>query len=115
MVVALAGLYAVLAFLVAERRHEFAVRAAIGASHRQIARPVTRQALQTVSGGLVAGVLVLVIASPRLEVFLFQVSLLDPVAIAVIATMVLLLTWRAALGPARAAAGQDPMQALRND
>ncbi len=115
MVVALAGLYAVLAFLVAERRHEFAVRAAIGASHRQIARPVTRQALLTVLGGLIAGVLILAIASPQLEVFLFQVTLLDPLAMAIIATMVLLLAWRAALGPARVAARQDPMQALRSD
>ncbi|MBC7897659.1 MAG: ABC transporter permease, partial [Cytophagaceae bacterium] len=115
MVVALAGLYAVLAFLVAERRHEFAVRAAIGGSHRQIARPVTRQALLTVFGGLAAGLVVLLVASPRLEGFLFQVTVLDPLAIVGVASTVIALAWRAALGPARVAARQDPMEALRSD
>jgi predicted permease len=115
MVVALAGLYAVLAFIVAERRHEFAVRAAIGGSHRQIARPVTRQALVTVLGGLASGAVVLALAARRLETFLFQVTVLDPLPLLAISITVLFLAWRASAGPARVAARQDPMEALRSD
>jgi ABC-type antimicrobial peptide transport system permease subunit len=115
IVVALVGLYAVLAFLVAERRQEFAIRAAIGGSHRQIARPVTRHALLTVAVGLLSGVILLIVAAPRVQPVLFRVSLIDPLALAGVVLAVGALAWWAAAGPARQAAREDPMNALRGD
>ena len=58
---------------------------------------------------------VLALAARRLESFLFQVTVLDPLPVLAVAVIVLFLAWRAAAGPARVAARQDPMQALRSD
>jgi hypothetical protein len=76
---------------------------------------VSGQALVTVVGGLAAGAVVAALAAQRLESFLFQVTVLDPLPVLAVAATVVFLAWRAAAGPARVAARQDPMQALRSD
>jgi hypothetical protein len=113
IIVALAGLHAMLAFLVAERRPEFAVRAALGATLTDISGPVTRLGLLTVTTGVLGGILVLIVAAPRVDQLLFHTSLLSPVSLLSTAASCLAVAWLATRGPSRAAAKQDPMLVIR--
>jgi predicted permease len=111
--IATLGLFSVMAFLVAERRREFAIRSALGARQGQIVTPVLRQGMVVAGFGLAAGLLVAWRAAPWLEPQLFHVRLLDPRVIGVIVAGLLLVAWAATLGPARRAARSDPNEVLR--
>jgi len=107
------GLFSVLSFVVAARRREFAIRSAIGASARQIARPVLRQGLITVGLGIGAGALVVLAAGRWLEPLLFETTLGSPPAVGLAATLLVGVAVAASLAPARAAGSQHPMEVLR--
>ncbi len=111
--VALAGLHAMLAFLVVERRPEVAIRVALGASRSDIAKPVIRLGFLTVGVGLAAGMIVLLLAASRVEKLLFGVSLVSPGVVASTVCTCLVIAWLTTRGPARTAAKQDPMIVIR--
>jgi predicted permease len=113
--IAMLGLFSVIAYLVAERRKEFAIRSALGARRAQIAGPVVRQALLVVGGGAAAGLLIVARAAPWLEPQLFGVILLDARMIVAVAAGLLGVAVLAVLGPARRAASLDPIEALRSE
>ncbi|MCI0430127.1 MAG: ADOP family duplicated permease [Rhodospirillales bacterium] len=75
------GLYAALAFAVAERTHEIAVRLALGASRADVGGLVFRRGMAIVSLGIIAGVAASVIAGPFLAHLLYGVSPRDPLAL----------------------------------
>jgi predicted permease len=114
-IVAALGLFSVLAFLVAERRREFAIRGALGAEAMQILTPVLRQGIVVVAAGVVAGTGIMFAAARWLQPMLFHVPLLDPVVVATVIAGILVLAAMAASGPARAASRMDPMEALRGE
>lgn len=113
LVLAVAGTYALLAYLVSQRRHELAIRVALGAGPRQIVRLVARESAIVVGVGVLAGVAGAAASSRLLAGLLFGVGTLDPlVALAVIGGAALIGVL-AALVPARRAVAVDPSDALR--
>jgi predicted permease len=77
-VLAIIGLYGVVAYLASQRTHEIGVRLAVGATRQDIVRLVVRDGLQLVVIGLAAGLLIVVASSRVVERFLFGVSPHDP-------------------------------------
>lgn len=110
---AVAGLYAVIAFVVHERVREFAIRMAVGASGRNIGVHVIRRVLAIAALGIAFGLVMVVATSRVLASRLYGVGPLDPLTIGA-ATLVLTAAGLfAAWLPARRAAKIDPMVSLR--
>jgi putative ABC transport system permease protein len=85
--VALVGLLATLARMVTVRRHEFAVRIAVGATSARVAALVLRQAATVIAGGLVAGIPLACAAARGLSAYLYGVSATGLDTYAVVATI----------------------------
>lgn len=109
------GVYAVLAFAVNQRTREIGVRMALGAQQRQVLRMVLRDGLRLAVAGIVVGGVVGVVASRALSKLLFQVSPADPVTLAAVAGVLLLVSLVAIYLPARRATRVDPVTALRSE
>jgi len=113
LVLAGAGIYALLAYGVAARTREIGVRRALGAPDKGIVRMVMRQGALQLVFGIGIGLVLAVLFARLLSNVLFGVAPFDPVtfcAVAVtLAVVVLLASWL----PARRALGVEPMQALR--
>ena len=108
------GTYGVLAYLVAERRREFGIRLALGADRRRILRLVVRRGLVLIGAGLVAGLAGSTLAARAAATLLFGVSASDPVTVAAVAGVILLVGLAACLVPAWRATRVDPLTALRD-
>lgn len=115
LLLAAAGLYAVMGYVVSLRQHEFGVRLAIGASARDLMALVGRLALRLSAIGLTAGVLITVPLALVFRSLLVGVTLpvFDPVAWLPVIAVLAGVTAVAALGPARRAARIDPMRVLK--
>jgi predicted permease len=114
-VIAMLGLFSVIAYLVTERRKELAIRSALGAQRVQIVAPMLRQSVAVVGVGALAGVFVAWRAAPWLEPQLFEVQLLDPVVVGGVLLGLIAVALVAVAGPARRAATLEPIEALRAD
>jgi len=113
LILALVGVYGVLAYLVARRRHEIGVRLAIGASSRVIVRMVLRQGMVLALVGMFLGVGGAVALSGSLRSLLFEISPLDPVTYVMAATGLVIAAGMACLVPALRASRVDPVEAIR--
>ncbi len=113
LLLAVSGIYSVIAFSVALRAHEIAIRMALGSPRSDIFRLVLISGTKLALAGCGIGLLGAVAVSRLLRSFLFQVSGLDPLVLVLSAVLVLLLALVACLLPARRAASVDPMEALR--
>jgi putative ABC transport system permease protein len=111
--VALAGLYAVLAFGVRSRLFELGVRSALGATAGSNLWLVLRQGLILCTVGAIAGVAIALRATTLLGDVLFQTATTDPVAYVAAAAAALVTGIVAVLSPAIRAGRVDPMVALR--
>jgi putative ABC transport system permease protein len=109
------GLYAVTAYLVAQRSHEFGVRIALGAGRATVLRLVLRQGLAPAISGIVLGLLAAVLLTRLLRATLFEVEALDAGVFAGVALVLTLVSIAAAIVPARRAVRVDPIVALRCD
>jgi predicted permease len=113
VLLALTGIYAVVAFSVSLRAQEIAIRMALGAERLNIARLVLLSGAKLAFVGCVFGVLGSLAASRLVSSFLFEVSATDPFIYAAgVATMMLMALLASAL-PATRAASADPVDALR--
>jgi putative ABC transport system permease protein len=113
MMLALVGIYGVVAFSVAQRTHEIGVRIALGAEPSHILRMVLGEGIKLGVGGIAAG-LALVWALRRLLVFLFfGVRGLDVTTVAIASVLLLGMTLLACAVPARRASRVHPSVALR--
>jgi predicted permease len=110
---AVVGLYGVLAFVVAQRTREIGIRMALGAEPAAVVRLVLREMAPLVVFGLAAGVAGALAGGQQVESQLFGVETADPVVF--LAGVALLLAAAAAAGflPARRASRIDPIRALR--
>ena len=115
LLVAMMGLYAVMAYSVIERNREFALRMALGSSRGGIFRLVLRGSTGVIAIGLIAGGLGSVGAVRLLRSMLFGVAPFDPVSFSGAAVLLALTVFIAGLLPARRAAIIEPMQALRTE
>lgn len=107
------GVYGALSYEVTERRHELAVRSAVGASPARIFRSVIGRSLRMGGMGVAFGLLFGLWATRFLEPLLLEVGSGDPPTFVLGAGFVLAIALLAALIPARHAAGADPAILLR--
>lgn len=115
LLLALLGIYGVLAYSVSLRRQEFGIRIALGCEKAALIRFVVGQAMLPVAGGIVAGLALAVVATHWVESLLYQTSAADPITIAAGIVLLIGAAVLAALFPARRAAQIEPMQVLRNE
>jgi ABC-type antimicrobial peptide transport system permease subunit len=113
VLLAIFGIYSVIAFSVDLRTQEMAIRVALGAQRSSIRSLVLLSGAKLALVGCAIGLAGALAASRLLRAFLFGVSSYDPVVLTLAAVIVLLLALAAALLPARRAASTEPMQALR--
>jgi predicted permease len=109
------GIYAVIAFSVALREQEIAVRIALGCQRSGVLVLILGSGVKLASLGCGFGLLGAVAASRLLRSFLFDVSPSDPGVLALSAAAMLLLALAASALPARRASSTDPMLALRGE
>jgi putative ABC transport system permease protein len=115
LALAVIGIYAVLAYGVAQRQHEIGVRIALGAVPRQVMTMFLRRTMALVMPGLLIGVLSSVALTRVLSTFLFQIEPTDPATFASVVWLLALIALAAASVPARRASRVDPLVALRRD
>jgi predicted permease len=115
MLLAVVGVYGVLAYGVARRTREIGIRTALGARPAAVLRMILREGLVMTVGGVVPGMLLAFGIGRLFRGVLYQISPTDPVAFTlapgVLVATVLLACWL----PARRAAKVDPIVALRNE
>ena len=115
LLLAVVGVYAVSAFAVTTRTREIGIRAALGASRRDVVGLVLRNGLSPVLGGLAAGTGAAVILSPALSGLLFGVTPHDAASLAISLAALAGGALLANVVPAVRAARIDPIVALRVD
>jgi len=115
LVLALLGIYGVLANLVASRTREIGIRMAIGASRAAIAKLVLAQSMAPVSIGLAVGLAGSLALGRLVEALLYQVRPRDPLTLALAVSTILVLTPVAVWLPVRRATRVDCTTALREE
>lgn len=115
LLLALLGVYGVLAYSVSLRQQEFGIRIALGSEKAPLMRLVVRQAAWPVIGGVLAGLGLAFFATRWIASLLYETQTVDPVAIAGSIALLLAAALLAAILPARRASEVDPMQVLRNE
>ncbi|MGA2169813.1 MAG: ABC transporter permease [Terracidiphilus sp.] len=113
VLLALLGIYGVIAFSTALRTHEMAIRMALGAQRFNVMGLVLSSGARLGLAGCGIGAAVAVLATRLLRSLLFQVDPLDPFVLVLAALSIFVLALAASLIPARRAASIEPMQALR--
>lgn len=115
LLLALVGLYGVIAYAVAQRTRELGIRLALGASRGAVLRLVLADGMRLLARGVGAG-LVLALAGGRLLAgFLYQVAPFDPLSLAWTVAVLGVTTLAATAVPAWQAARTAPGVALRAD
>ena len=115
VLLAVLGIYSVIAFSVASRVQEMAIRMALGSQRSHIMRLILISGLKLAAIGCVLGLAGAAVASSVLRSFLFHVSPFDPGVMILTAIAVFVLALAASAIPARRAASVDPIQALRGE
>jgi len=115
LLIAVLGIYGVLAYSVSLRTQEFGIRMALGSSRTGLARLVLWDASYPVLGGVLLGLLGAAGALRWVRSLLYETSIADPWAIGASLAVLLAAALLAALLPVRKAASVDPMQTLRTE
>ena len=115
LLLAVLGLYGVIAMSVQARRHELGVRLALGARPAALVRLVLREGMQLASMGVVLGLAGAFMAAGALRALLYGVSTRDAGVFAGSAAIVIAVAFIASWLPARRATRHDPTEALRVD
>jgi predicted permease len=113
LVLAAVGIYGVVSFLVAQRRHELAIRAAVGASAQDILWLVLKEGLRMAAIGVVIGIVGALAAQKLISGLLVGVSAIDPLTFAGAALFLVTVVMIACSLPAWRASRVDPCSALR--
>ena len=115
VLLALLGIYSVVAFSATMRTQEMAIRLALGSQRSSVLRLVLMSAAKLGLIGCGLGAVAAVFATRLMRTLLFQVDPLDPVVLALAAFSIFLLALVASIAPAVRAASIEPMQALRSE
>jgi putative ABC transport system permease protein len=115
LLLAMAGIYGVLAYSVARRTPEIALRVVLGASRRRIMSLIVGQGMRPILSGIVVGLAAAFVLSRFLVSMLFDVTPADPVTYAGVALLVAATATVSCLLPALRASRTDPTTALRQE
>ena len=108
------GIYGVVSYAVSARSRELGLRAALGASPRQLFGIVLGQASRLTALGLVLGLAGAMAVSRLMRQLLYETAPTDFTAYAVTISMIVVVALAATIGPARRAGRADPLTVLRN-
>ena len=114
LLLAAIGTYGVLAYDVAERSREIALRMALGATPGDVTRMVMRRTGVLALSGAIAGVAGSLAVTGVLTKWLYQVRPTDPAMLAIVVTIILVVALAAGFLPARRAQRSDPLLSLRD-
>jgi len=115
LMLAVMGIYGVIAYLVAQRTQEIGIRLALGAPRSAVVWLVSSQGLRMALAGLAVGLLGTTLAARSLTSLLYGVSALDPMTLGWASIVLIAVALAACALPARRAARIDPMRALRTE
>ena len=114
LVLAIVGIYGVLAYSVAQRRQEMGIRMALGAARADILQMVVNQGLLLAGAGIITGLLAALAITRIMSSLLYQVGTHDFATFAVTSLGFLSVATLASYLPARRATRVDPAEALRH-
>jgi predicted permease len=112
-ILAVIGLYGVVAYTVVRRTNEIAVRVALGATRFDVIRMIMREAGVLIAAGLAAGTILALAAGRAAGSLLYGLQPSDPRTLATSAIALALVALTASYLPARGAASIEPVKALR--
>jgi putative ABC transport system permease protein len=115
LVLAVVGVYGLMAFMVTQRTHEIGVRMALGATRRDVLRLAVGQTATLTALGVGAGIALSFALGRLIEAALLGVMSSDPRLVAGLAAILTLVSLSAGYVPARRAASIEPMLALRGE
>jgi ABC-type antimicrobial peptide transport system permease subunit len=113
LLMALIGIYGVIAFMAAQRTQEIGVRMALGATRVDILRLIAGEGVRLIVLGGVLGLAAALAAAQLLKSLLYNVGTHDPLVYAAVALLLVVVALTATLIPARAAMRVEPVEALR--
>jgi putative ABC transport system permease protein len=115
LLLAMVGVFGIIAYSVQQRLREFGVRIALGATTSQVLGLVLGGAARMIGIGAVLGLLAAMLLSRSIAAFLFGVEPLDPLTFVTVASLLAVTAIAAALVPALRAARVDPVAAFRTE
>ena len=113
LLLGIVGIYGVISYAVSQRRREIGIRAALGASQRELQGMFVRHGLMLASVGVAIGLGAAAGVTRLMSSLLFGVTPLDPVTYVAVPLILATATVLASYLPARRAASVDPVEALR--
>jgi ABC-type antimicrobial peptide transport system permease subunit len=114
LVLAIVGVYGVVAYFVTQRTREFGVRLALGSSAANVQWLVVRQGLLLALLGVVIGVGVSFALARLLRTMVYGITPHDPITFVAVSVILAVVTLLASYLPARRATRIDPLEALRS-
>jgi putative ABC transport system permease protein len=115
ILLAMAGLYGVIAYFVHRRAHEIGIRMALGAQTADVRNLVLARGIRLAVAGTLVGIIAALIVTRFIAGHLYGVSALDPLSFALAALLAIVVALSACLIPARRACKLDPIIALRSE
>jgi putative ABC transport system permease protein len=115
LVLAMTGVFGVMAYSVSRRRREIGVRVALGAARGDVLRMILSQGMRTIVIGVAAGIAGALALTRTVESLLFGVTATDPLTFGGVTLLLVSAALLACYLPARRATRVDPMVVLRND
>jgi putative ABC transport system permease protein len=113
LLLAIAGVFGVMAYSVTRRTREIGVRVALGASSGDVLKMIVNQGLRIILVGVAAGIAGSLVLTRAVESLLFGVTPTDPLTFAVVILLLVAAALAACYIPARRAARVDPISTLR--
>jgi ABC-type antimicrobial peptide transport system permease subunit len=107
--------FGVVSYTVAQRRREFGIRIAMGATRSRVAGQVLREGLAVAGVAVLAGAVISRLIGGAVSDMLFGVTPADPAVYLLVGLTILVVAAAAGLGPARRAMAADPLSVLRDD
>jgi ABC-type antimicrobial peptide transport system permease subunit len=115
VVLAVVGIYGLMSYSVAERRHEFGIRMALGAERSKVTRQVLGQGVVLSLAGIGIGIAAGIGLTRFLSNLLFEVKPQDPLTFLVVSLVMLAVALVSCYVPARRATTVDPANVLRTE